>query len=225
MGFNIDIWMKKYTERLRDLFEDRLEFIGLQGSYGRGEAMSGSDIDVVVILDQAEPEDLRAYGSMLDTLPERDRVCGFISGRQELLNWEPSDLFQFYYDTVSVYGSIDYLLPLIDNKVVCRTIQIGACNIYHMCGHNIVHEKDADILRGLYKSAGFTVQAVYYDQTGNYIRKKTKLIPVLEAKERDILQAGIAIVEQPDLAAVEFDRLSGLLFHWAAGLILEYGYK
>jgi hypothetical protein len=27
---------------------------------------------------------------------------------------------------------------------------------------------------------------------------------------------------QPDRARTEFERLSGLLFHWAAGLIVKY---
>jgi len=83
--------MKGYLDELKALFGSSLLFVGLQGSYGRGEATEGSDIDAVVILDQVTPEDLKAYGAMLDMLPNREKVCGFISGRQELLNWERSD--------------------------------------------------------------------------------------------------------------------------------------
>jgi len=222
MDFNINTWMKGYLEELKALFGSRLLFVGLQGSYGRGEATDSSDIDAVVILDQSTSEDLKAYGAMLDTLPNREKVCGFISGRQEILNWERSDLFQFYHDTTPVFNSIDFLLPLIGKEDVLRAIRIGACNIYHMCGHNMVHEKDAEILKTLYKLAAFTVQAVYYDQTGTYIKQKAELIPVLHPQEREILQTGIMLRQQPNMVHTEFERLSELLFNWAARLIIKY---
>jgi len=222
LNFDIDIWMKAYLDGMKSLFGSRLLFAGLQGSYGRGEATEGSDIDAVVILDHATPEDLKAYSAVLDTLPNREKVCGFISGRQELINWERSDLFQFYYDTTPVFGSIDFLRPLIRKEDVRRAIRIGACNIYHMCGHNMVHEKDAGILKSLYKSAAFTVQAIHYDRTGTYIKQKTGLIPALQPQEQEILQAGITLREQSNPAQAEFERLSEMLFNWAAELIIKY---
>jgi len=222
MDFNINTWMKGFLGELKVLFDFRLLFVGLQGSYGRGEATADSDIDAVVILDQVTPGDLKAYGTMLDTLSYREKVCGFISGRQELLNWERSDLFQFYHDTTPVFGSIVFLLPQINQEDIHRAIRIGACNIYHLCGHNMVHEKDAEILKNLYKSAAFTVQAVYCDQTGVYIKQKAELIPLLQPQEREILQTVINLKQQPNMARTEFDRLSDLLFNWAAGLIIEY---
>ena len=222
MNFDIDTWMKSYLNKLNSLFGSRLLFVGFQGSYGRGEATESSDIDLVVILNKAVPQDLKAYGAMLDTLPNREKVCGFISGQQELINWERSDLFQFYHDTTPVLGSIDFLLPLISKEDIRRAIRIGACNIYHMCSHNMVHEKDAGILKALYKTAAFTVQAVYYDQTGTYIKQKSELIPVLQPQEREILQTGMMLKEQPDKALSDFERLSELLFNWATVLIIEY---
>ncbi|OPJ64581.1 nucleotidyltransferase domain-containing protein [Clostridium oryzae] len=222
MDFDINTWMKTYLRKLKTLFGSRLLFVGLQGSYGRGEATVNSDIDAVVILDQAVPQDLKTYSAMLDTLLNREKVCGFISGSQELINWERSDLFQFYHDTTPIFGSIDFLLPLIGKDDIQRAVRIGACNIYHMCGHNMVHEKSAEILKALYKSAAFTVQAVYYDQTGTYIKQKAKLIPVLQPQEREILQIGIMLRKQFNMGQAEFDRLSELLFNWASGLIIEY---
>ena len=98
MDFDINTWIKEYLDELKSLFGSRLLFSGLQGSYGRGEATDSSDIDLVVILKQVAPEDLKAYSAMLDTLPKREKVCGFISGQQEITNWERSDLFQFYHE-------------------------------------------------------------------------------------------------------------------------------
>lgn len=63
MFLTIDDWMNEYLNKLQVLFGSRLRFVGLQGSYGRGEATDGSDIDVVVILDIVAPEDLKAYSA------------------------------------------------------------------------------------------------------------------------------------------------------------------
>ena len=81
-------------------FENRVWFVGLQGSYGRGEATETSDIDVVVILDELSAKDILIYNDMLNTMSHRDLICGFLSGKNELMNWEPSDLVQFYNDTI-----------------------------------------------------------------------------------------------------------------------------
>lgn len=222
MQVDINFWMQKYLIKLEDLFASRLIFVGLQGSYGRGEATDNSDIDAVVILDHADPEDLKAYSTMLNSLPNREKICGFISGSQELKNWERSDLFQFYYDTTPIYGNIDFIKELICKEDVRRAIRIGACNIYHMCGHNMVHERDGELLKALYKSAVFTVQAVFFFQTGTYQKKKAKLLPVLRQPEREILETAIALRQQTDLTRDGFDRLSGQIFRWASRLIAEY---
>ena len=222
MDFDIDNWMEQYLEKLKSLFGSRLFFVGLQGSYGRGEPTESSDIDVVVILNHVTTKDLKAYSTLLDTLSNREKVCGFISGLQELKNWERSDLFQFYHDTTPVLGSIDFLLPMISKEDICRAIRIGACNIYHMCGHNMVHEKDTEILKALYKSAAFTVQAVYFDQTKTYLKNKVDLISMLQPQDREILKTCIMLRKQPGIEQDEFERLSELLFNWAAGLISKY---
>lgn len=222
MDFDIGNWIKGYLDELKSLFGSDLLFVGLQGSYGRGEATENSDIDVVVILNNVTAGDLKEYSSMLDKLPYREKVCGFISGLQELINWERFDLFQFYHDTTPILGSIDFLMELIGKEDIRRAVRIGACNIYHMCGHNMVHEKDTEILKALYKSAAFTVQAVYYDQTGTYIKQKAELLSVLQPQEREILQTGITLKKQPSIVQSEFERLSELLLSWAAGLIIKY---
>lgn len=222
MNIDIEAFMRTYLDKMKSLFGSRLLFVGLQGSCGRGEATKGSDIDTVVILDRATAQDLKAYSAVLETLPNRKKMCGFISGRQELINWERSDLFQFYHDTTPVLGSIDFLLPLIGREDVRRAVRIGACNIYHMCGHNMVHEKDDGILKALYKSAAFTMQAVYYDRTGTYIKQKSELIPLLPHEEQEILRTGIMLRKQPDLSKTDFERLSELLFSWAAEMICRY---
>ena len=213
---DIKLWMKRFTELLKETFGERIYFVGLQGSYGRGEATETSDIDAVVILDKLTADDIKKYNDMIDTLPKRELICGFLSGKDELINWEPSDLFQFYYDTTPILGTLDELLTKIDNVAVDRAIKIGACNIYHGCIHNMLFEKSEDIVRGLYKSASFVIQAIVFKNTGKYIKYQEELLEAVGNEEKEILNDFIALKNG---AAVEFDTMSERLFNWARKLI------
>jgi predicted nucleotidyltransferase len=209
---DISVWMQQFLRALQDTFADRVWFVGLQGSYGRGEATDKSDVDVVLILDVLSAEDLRAYEAMLDTLPHRERICGFVSGKAELLSWEPSDLFQFYYDTKPIKGTLDELLSLLDSAAVDRAIRIGACNLYHGCVHNMLHEKSDEILKGLYKSASFVVQAIAFRQTGRYFSRQKDLLDVVSPAEQAIVNT---VLHLKNGGAVDFDAMSQTLFAWA----------
>ena len=215
---DITTWMQTFLQTLNETFANRVWFVGLQGSYGRGEATETSDIDIVVIFDQLTVTDIQKYNVMLDALSNRELICGFVSGKEELLNWEPSDLFQFCYDTTSIQGSLDELLAVIDESAVNRAIKIGACNIYHGCVHNMLHEKSKDILRGLYKSASFVVQAIAFKQTGKYIKQKSKLRDVVSTDERLILDTFSNLKNGGE---VDFDLMSEALFFWSKKWILE----
>ena len=46
---DIAVWMKIFLQKLNETFGDSIWFVGLQGSYGRGEATETSDIDMVVL--------------------------------------------------------------------------------------------------------------------------------------------------------------------------------
>ena len=216
----IDItnWMSNFLQTLNKTFENRVWFVGLQGSYGRGEATETSDIDVVVILDELSAKDIQIYNDMLDTLPHRKLICGFLSGKNEIMNWEPSDLFQFCNDTTPIKGTLDEVFALIDESAVNRAIKIGACNIFHGCVHNMLHEKSEDILRGLYKSASFVVQAIVFKQTGNYIKYQEELLKVVSSDEHEIVEN---FMNLKNGGTVDFSLMSETLFDWAKKWISE----
>ena len=215
---DISSWTQNFVQALTQTFGDRIWFVGLQGSYSRGEAGETSDIDMVVILDELSAADIQCYNAMLDTMPNRELICGFLSGKEEILNWEASDLFQFYHDTTPIYGSMDELLPRINMTAVDRAIKIGACNIYHGCVHNMLYEKSEDILRGLYKSASFVVQAICFRQTGRYIRNHKDLLQVLAPEERVIVETFLLLKNG---GAVDFKQMSECLFTWSKSWIVN----
>ncbi len=215
---DITAWMHNFVQTLNETFANRVWFVGLQGSYGRGEATETSDIDIVVILDELSASDIQNYNAMLNGLPYRELICGFISGKDELLNWEPSDLFQFYYDTTPIKGNLDELLNVIDESAVNRAIKIGVCNIYHGCVHNMLHEKSDDALRGLYKSASFVVQAIVFRQTGKHLKHQKELFSVLSSDERGIIETFLILKRGGE---VNFKLMSEALFYWSKKWILE----
>ena len=209
---DINVWMNAFIQKLNEVFANRVWFVGLQGSYGRGEATESSDIDVVVILDELSASDIQTYNDMLDTLPHRELICGFVSGKDEIMNWEPSDLFQFYHDTTPIKGSLNDLLTLIDNAAIDRAIKTGAGNIYHGCVHNMLHEKSEEILKGLYKAASFVVQAIVFKQTGNYFKHQNQLLQVALPEERTIVES---FLKYKNSEAVDFCEASRILFEWS----------
>lgn len=91
---NMEFWIDDFKKNLLHSFGDRIICLGLQGSYGRGEQTSTSDIDVVVILDRVSFSDLQTYRNILDTNGCREILCGFVAGKEELLAWEKYDLLQ-----------------------------------------------------------------------------------------------------------------------------------
>lgn len=70
MCFSIEVWMQQYIEAVEKQFQERIWFIVLQGSYGRGETTDHSDIDAVLILDM---------------LPNPEKICVFVSEKEKLL--------------------------------------------------------------------------------------------------------------------------------------------
>ena len=130
---NIASWLEIFSGRLEANFPGRIWFMGLQGSYARGEALR-------------------------------------------------------------------------------RAVKIGACNVYHACVHNFLHERDTQILKGLYKSAAFVLQAEYFRDTGQYVRSHRELSGLVSQEELEILC--------PDYDR-GFDDLSGKLFAWTGRKILE----
>lgn len=218
MNMDIEKWTEHFLNALEETFGSRVWFAGLQGSRGRGEATETSDIDMVVILDRLTPEDIAAYNRMIDTMPDRELICGFLSGRDELMKWEPSDLIQFYYDTRPLKGSLDELLERIDSGAAERAVRTGVCNIYHMCVHNMLYDRQEEILRGLYKSAVFAIQTDYFRKTGKYVKYRKELLELAEKDDREILEI---YTELKSKDWIKFGEMSEKLFLWAQKKITE----
>ena len=218
---DIAVWMNNFCEKAKECFGNNICFIGLQGSYARGEAGPRSDIDAVLILGKIGPKEISAYRVMLDEMPYREYSCGFFCDRKTLENWEKSDLLQLCLDTVPWYGSLDPLLKRMTEDDARRAVRIGACNLYHGCVHGMIHGNSIERVDGLYKGAQFVLRMDYYVKNGAMPRSTGALADVLPPDRRRIIEdraqlwAGI----QPDT----LDALSLRLMKVAQEFIAEYG--
>ena len=189
-GENVDIsiFIKEFKENLLGIFGENLLFLGLQGSYGRGEAKETSDIDPVIILQRCGRDELLRYRNYIDTLPEKDIICGFVSSIEELKAWEGADRAQLILDTKPICNDLAELCPQITQNDIHKAVQQGACAVYHATSHNILHAHDWTILPELYKSSRFTIRMKHYLRTGVYIPAFKDLIAVVSEDEKKILE-------------------------------------
>jgi hypothetical protein len=75
----------------------------------------------------------------------------------------------------------------------------------------MLHEKSDDIVRRLYKSASFVIQAIVFKDTGKYIKHQNDLLEAVNNEEKEIFNDFIALKNG---ATVEFDTMSQRLFNW-----------
>ena len=80
----------------------------------------------------------------------------------------------------------------------------------------MLYEKDENILKGLYKSASFVIQAICFKESGKYITKQKDLLCNVSDDEKIIVDTFIKLKNG---GSVEFDKMSEILFEWSKSQI------
>ena len=190
--FNLHLWLDLIQEKLKTTFADNLLFIGYHGSYRCQEAAEDSDIDLVVILKNLAIEDLKKYREIVNSMPFKEKCCGFISGEKEIQNWSKSDIFQFYYETKSLYGNIKDLITPPSKTNIKTSIKMGLENLYHAASHSFLYDNDIkQSLINLYKMSFFILQQKYFLTSGKYIPTKKELLEYTKGTDSVILNTSI----------------------------------
>ncbi|MGB2578467.1 hypothetical protein AAIR98_000386 [Elusimicrobium simillimum] len=208
----INKWMEDLTGKLTAAFGPRLLFVGLQGSYRRGEETAASDIDAVVILDTLSTADLKEYKNITATMPKAELVCGFISGKAELLNWPKQEIFQFYNDTVTFYGNLDAVVPQIGRDDIVNAVKTGASGLYHAAAHTYLHGDIDGVLPALYKNTFFVLLPLQYLRDGKFHSSRKELLANLNGIDKEILEICMGKESPPQ---EKFEKL----FNWCGALL------
>lgn len=211
---DIDSYMARLLSALRDAFGERLVYVGLQGSYMRGEATEQSDIDPMVVIDGLTCADLDRYRAIVESLEYADRACGFLCGRKELKCWNPLESGHVLHTTRDLYGELAPLLPAYTQEDVRNFIKLSLGNLYHEICHRYVHrsaERNAQALPGSYKAVFFILQNLYWLRTGVFYNTKSELLRHLEPPDRPVLETAIRLSSG---APYDFQAAFDLLFSW-----------
>ncbi len=207
--------LKDYLDRLiegcRAAFGGRLLYVGLQGSYLRGEASEGSDIDVMAVVDGLTVSDMDRYRDILKSVGYYERSCGFICGKAELARWNPLEVCQLVHTTRDLYGALEGLLPSASREDEINYVKLSLGNIYHEICHRYIHadrEKNAAGFHATCKSLFFLMQNLHYLESGEFAVTKKALMERLPEDDRAML----ALAEpQSDF---DIDKAVSMLFGW-----------
>ena len=181
-------WMDAFLPPLLEALPGRVAFVGIQGSFGRGEAGPESDVDLVVVLDALGAAELAACRGVLEKMPFADRACGFFCDRAALAAWPAFDALQLRLDTLPVYGSLEELLPPMGKETLDEAVRAAASALYHAACHTALFDAQPEAaLPALQKAAFFALRLAHCRRSGQYTAARQSLLPKLEPEERALL--------------------------------------
>lgn len=126
---DVENYIAEIIAKLRAKFGERLVYVGLQGSYLRGEATDTSDVDVMVVLDRLSVDDMDDYRAIVESLPRPDLSCGFICGADDLARWNPLEICHLLHTTRDCFGSLEKLVPEHDERDLRNFVKMSVNNL------------------------------------------------------------------------------------------------
>ncbi len=216
---------QKYIESLLSImkkdFGDRLLYVGLQGSYPRGEATEDSDIDIMVVVKDFSVSDMTLYRQAIESLENVQKSCGFICGLDEMKNWNPLEICHLLHTTKDYYGCLSSLVPPYTDSDVRAFVKMSLGNLYHEICHRYIHrplERSMEALPYTYKAVFFILQNMHYLETGAFIGTKKELVQVLNGKDKSVLETALMYGRGEK---TDFDYAFNLLFAWCKEALMH----
>ena len=189
--FRIDEYIDKLTELLKEVFGERLVYIGLQGSYLRREQTKNSDIDIMAVIDNLSAEDLKTYQKALVLVGNFDKSCGFICSKTDLEHWNPLEICHLLNTTKDYYGELEKLVPAYSMEDERNYVKLSLNNLYHEICHRYIHadrEYNISNLPITCKSVFFIMQHLYYLNSGNFVPTKRELLECVQDEDKTVLE-------------------------------------
>ena len=209
--FDLDRYLADLMLNCQSALGERLLYMGLQGSWLRGEAHENSDIDVMVILDRFSVRDMDTYRGILKEIGFYERSCGFICGKDEMKRWSPLEACQLRHTTKDLLGVLTDYLPLATREDEINYVKLSLGNLYHELCHRYIHadrDKNTARFRSTCKSAFYLIQNLHFLERGCFILRRTELKEAVEEEDRIILE----LADLQD--GYDFDQAFTSLFAW-----------
>ncbi len=211
---NIESYLSSLLTLLQQNFGPRLVYVGLQGSYLRGEATENSDIDIMTVVDGLSVSDLEQYRALVSSLEEPEKSCGFICSKTDLSHWNPLEICHLLHSTRDLFGRLRPLVPSYTEQDVRSYVKLSVNNLYHELCHRFIHGergKAIAALPSLYQSAFFLLQNLYYLEHGLFPQAKAELLPLLSGRNHSVLKCAMTFKAD---SAFDFHACFELLFLW-----------
>ena len=209
--FQLQSYLDRLIPECKTAFGDRLLYVGLQGSYLRGEAHADSDIDIMLVLDRMTVDDMKTYQGILKRIGRYEKSCGFICGGEELKRWNPLEVCQLMHTTKDLFGCLTDYLPNATRADEINYVKYSLGNLYHELCHRYIHadrDKNRKKFRDSCKSIFFLLQNLHYLESGVFAVTKRELRSIASEKDRIVL----SVTELPE--DYDFDRMFRLVFDW-----------
>ena len=211
---NIENYLSSLLTLLQQNFGPRLVYVGLQGSYLRGEATENSDIDIMTVVDGLSVSDLEQYRALVSSLEEPEKSCGFICSKTDLSHWNPLEICHLLHNTRDLFGRLRPLVPSYTEQDVRSYVKLSVNNLYHELCHRFIHGergKAIAALPSLYQIAFFLLQNLYYLEHGLFPQTKAELLPLLSGRNHSVLKCAMTFKAD---SAFDFHACFELLFLW-----------
>lgn len=219
---DIQAYLNRLIDGLTHTFGDRLLYVGLQGSYLRGEATEASDIDVMVVFDVIDVPTLDAYRELLISVGDYDRSCGFVCSRGDMAAWNTLEVCHLLHTTRDLYGRLAEFVPAYSREDVIQYVKVSVGNLYHELCHRYIHaprDKNQTRLAASCKSVFFILQNVHYLRSGYFAVTKKELLDALEGEDREILSLSLRPAKGENL---DFDEAFAGLLRWCQGMLTQW---
>lgn len=219
---DIQVYLSRLIGGLTHTFGDRLLYVGLQGSYLRGEATETSDIDVMVVFDEIDASTLDTYRELLISVGDYDRSCGFVCSREDMAAWNTPEVCHLLHTTRDLYGHLADFVPAYTREDVIQYVKVSVGNLYHELCHRYIHasrETNQSHLPMTCKAVFFILQNVHYLKTGSFVATKKELLEALEGDDREILALSLRLSEGE---ALDFDNAFAGLLRWCQGTLTQW---
>ena len=210
----VDAYISELVSMLKAQFGVRLCYVGLQGSYLRREATDSSDIDIMVVIDGLSVADLDSYRTIIESLTDFDKSCGFICSKKDLANWNPLEICNLLHSTKDYFGILGMLVPAYTEQDIRNFLKFSLNNLYHEICHRYIHadqERNVQALPFTYKGAFFILQNLHYLRSGEFAGTKVELLERLDGIDRVVLERLMAYSRGENC---DFAESFELLFRW-----------
>ena len=219
---DIQAYLNRLLGGLTETFGDRLLYVGLQGSFMRGEAAETSDVDIMVIFDEINTATLDAYRDLLISAGDYDRSCGFVCGKGDMAAWNGLELCHLLHTTRDLYGQLSDFVPAYTRADVMQFVRMSIGNLYHEMCHRYIHaprEVNEAHLAATSKSVFFILQNVHFLRTGHFACTKAELLDALDGDDRTVLSLSLELARGE---RVDFHLALDRMLRWCQRSLAEW---